>query len=234
MDKNVLLANADELLRTMPPRSAFEERKEETITWLGQAAAVIEGWNVAKAPAVLAARRRIERNDGWFIHRGYNEVKTLLHQARFELEMELGRSSVVVPQGQVFDYFDELRKKVETAQAEVFFVDAYLDADFVPRYLPYVANGVDIRLLGGPKKIPTLLPAVDMFAQQSGRKIQVRTSGAIHDRYLFVDRSACYQSGASFKDGAKNAPAALTQITDAFKAVWDVYEQLWLAGTVER
>ena len=114
----------------------------------------------------------------------------------------------------------------------MFFVDPYLDADFVSRYLPYVAEGVSIRLLGGPKKRATLLPAVESFAQQSGRSVSVRVSDGLHDRYLFIDGAACYLSGASFKDGAKNAPAVLTQITDAFQAMWDTYEQQWDRGAI--
>ena len=62
----------------------------------------------------------------------------------------------------------------------------------------------------------------------------VRVSGSLHDRYLFIDRAACYLSGASFKDGAKNAPALLTQITDAFQSMFDTYEKLWASGKVER
>lgn len=50
----------------------------------------------------------------------------------------------------------------------------------------------------------------------------------------FVDRTACYQSGASFKDGAKRAPTTLTQITDAFEAVWNTYEKAWAAAKIER
>ena len=83
----------------------------------------------------------------------------------------LGRGSVVVAEGRVFEYFDELRKVIETARDDVFFIDPYLDADFVSRYLPYVAEGVSIRLLGGPKKRATLLPAVDSFAQQRDKRL---------------------------------------------------------------
>jgi len=82
--------------------------------------------------------------------------------------------------------------------------------------------------------LATLLPAVDLFAKQSGLSIQVRSSTDIHDRYLFVDKSACFISGASFKDGAKNAPAVLTQISDAFSAMWTTYEALWNVAKAER
>ena len=76
------------------------------------------------------------------------------------------------------------------------------------------------------------MPAVNMFAQQAGTVINVRSALGFHDRYVFVDRAACYQSGASFKDGAKSAPTTLTQITDAFQAVLQTYEDLWKQANV--
>ena len=130
-----------------------------------------------------------------------------------------------------FDYFDEIRKILETAQRDVLFVDPYLDAEFVPRYLGHIAAGVNIRLLAR-ERIGTLIPAVELYAKQSNAKIEVRSAAGFHDRYLFVDNSACYQSGASFKDGAKKAPTTVTQITDAFLAVLKTYEDLWAGGNV--
>ena len=44
---------------------------------------------------------------------------------------------------------------------------------------------------------------------------------------MFIDRAACYLSGASFKDGAKNAPTVLAQIRDAFEDMWNTYERKW-------
>ena len=161
-------------------------------------------------------------------------LKVLLQQAKSDLCVELGRGSVVVAEGRIFDYFDELRKLIETARTDAFFVDPYLDADFVSRYLPYVAEGVSIRLLCGPQKQATLLPAVESFTQQSGRSVSVRVSNELHDRFLFVDGAACYLSGASFKDGAKNAPSVLAQITDAFQAMRDTYERLWSESSTGR
>jgi hypothetical protein len=65
------------------------------------------------------------------------------------------------------------------------------------------------------KRLSTLLPAVELIERQETLRVNVRSSSDLHDRYLFVDRSQCYLSGASFKDGAKNAPAALTPSVDS-------------------
>jgi hypothetical protein len=165
---------------------------------------------------------------------GYGAIKTLLHQARAALRFETGQASVVVAQGRVFEYFDEVRKLVATARNELFFVDAYLDADFVVRYLPHAAAGVSVRLLTSPAKLAMLLPAVDLFVRESGTPVSVRSSAGLHDRFLFVDRSAVHVSGASFKDGAKNAPALVSQITDAFPQLWSTYDGHWNAAKVER
>lgn len=80
------------------------------------------------------------------------------------------------------------------------------------------------------ERISTLKPAIAAFVAQSGLSVEVRTVGGFHDRYLFVDEQACYQSGASFKDGAKNTPTVLVQITDAFTSVKATYEQLWASA----
>lgn len=135
----------------------------------------------------------------------------------------------------MFDYFEEIRQIIELSNEEVLFVDPYLDAEFVRSYLPHVRSEAAIRLLTSDKgKLTRLLPAVELFGQQSGHVVSVRSTNGLHDRYMFIDKRACYRSGASFKDGAKHAPTTLTQITDAFDAVWQTYDQVWGAAKVER
>jgi hypothetical protein len=230
--KEQLLAEVEDLLRTMPSREDFSRLEPDVSPWLGRAAAAVSRWNVVYFQVCDTAIRHLQSQ--YFIFDGFTSLMKLLNHARADLRLEVGQVSVVVQQGQGFDYFDGLRKLVESAREEVYFVDQYLDAEFVPRYLPYVADGVEIRLLGGPKRMSTLLPAVDMFVGQSRRKVSVRSSGDVHERYLFTDRSACYLSGASFKDGPKNAPAVITQIVDAFPAMWSTYDQIWNNSKAER
>ena len=89
-----------------------------------------------------------------------------------------------------------------------------------------------VRLLAG-KKLNTLLPAVEAYAQQKQQTIEVRSTPDIHDRYIFIDGTSCYQSGASFKDGAKKSPTTITQITDAFDAMYSTYQNIWQRAKVE-
>ena len=156
----------------------------------------------------------------------------LLHQAENDLRLRTsGPLSVGVEAGRVFEYFDELRKLIESARLDLLFVDPWIDAEFVSRYLPHVPDGTTVRMLTR-ERLLALKPAVIAFVAQTGRTVEVRTASGFHDRYLFVDNQAGYQSGASFKDGAKKAPTALTQITDAFGAVNATYEKLWSEAAV--
>ena len=230
----LLLPEVEEILRVAPTPDEFarDSGSDEHLAWIGQVAAVIERWNAVQSVSVNYALFHFPSDRSGPCRKTLSTLKILLHRAKSDLRMKLGRSSVVVAEGRVFEYFDELRKLIATAREEVFFVDPYLDADFVSKYLPHVAEVVSIRLLSGSKKRATLLPAVEAFEQQFGRPISVRVSDGLHDRYLFIDKTACHFSGASFKDGAKNSPTILAQITDAFQTMWNTYEQKWERGAI--
>ena len=234
MTKEELLTEVEDVLRTAPPRSTIRQETDENLSWFGRAFAVVGQWKPELSSLMWGYEQKIHSHDAWVGAGALNSMFTLLHQARHELRMQtVGPVDLAVSQGMVFEYFDEIRKIVELSIQEVFFIDPYLDAEFVSRYLPHVASGVAVRLLAR-EKLPTLLPAVDAFVQQQKVKVEVRSAPNFHDRYLILDRTSCYQSGASFKDGAKRAPTTLTQITDAFAAVLATYEDLWMRGKIER
>ena len=229
-----LLAEVEDILRTMPPRGTLRHPTDENFAWLGRVGALVEAWKLPKMLYLRPAVDQFHGQDAREAQEGFRKIMTLLHEARHSLRMTtVGPLNAAIGKGSVFDYFDEIRKIVEPAAQDVFFVDPYLDAEFVARYLPHIRAGTVVRLLAR-ERLATLLPAVDTFSRQSGIAVGIRSAPGFHDRYVFVDRTACYQSGASFKDGAKAAPTTLTQITDAFPVVLKTYEDLWAAGKVER
>ena len=234
MTEEELLGEVEDILRTAPSRSAVIEHNEDNAVWLGRVSNFIEEWR-GPAKSVSLALSISTLRDRELLRKivGLDEILTLLHQARYNLRMKtIGPVNTAIGQGAVFDYFDELRKLIETATQDLLFVDPYLDAEFVSRYLSHVKPGVSIRLLTG-KLVPKLLPAVKLFVQQFDVAVEVRSTLGFHDRYILVDQNACYQSGASFKDGAKKAPTTLTQITDAFPAVLQTYKDMWDQAKVE-
>ncbi|GAA0746551.1 hypothetical protein LRH25_12025 [Ideonella azotifigens] len=231
LSREQLLSEIEDLLRTMPERSKLRHPLEENYSWFGRALALVAQWDEAQSLVLNGYINSLASPTG-DLYMALAGMMTIINQARFDLRMRTtGPLSVVVGGGNVFDYFDELRKIIEEAKASLFFVDPYLDAEFVSRYAPHIKSGVSVRLLAN-KTIQSLLPAVQAFSQQSKLAIEVRSTAQLHDRFLFVDNANCYQSGASFKDGAKKAPTTLTQIADAFIPVRDTFEQLWKSASV--
>ena len=151
-----LLPEVEDILRMAPTIEEFvsDSESDKHLAWLGRAAAAIKRWDIAYTPRVSSVLKNIPFDGYVFCNEALATLKLILQQAKSDLRAELGCGSVVVAEGQVFEYFDELRKVIETARTDVFFVDPYLDAEFVSRYLPYVAEGVSIRLLGGRRNEP--------------------------------------------------------------------------------
>jgi hypothetical protein len=235
LNKDQLLVEIEDTIKTMPPRATIRHETQENLAWFGRVSAAIEKWDASKSALVKECLDLFFSNGhARETRHGLTKLLTLLHQAQNDLRLETaGPVSVAVPHKMVFEYFDEICKILELARQDLLFVDPYLDAEFVARYLPNVASGVTIRLLAR-EKLATLLPAVDAFAKQMGATVEIRSAPQFHDRYVFVDKVSCYQSGASFKDGAKSAPTTLTQITDAFAAVLKTYEDNWNHAKIER
>ncbi len=233
MTDEELLTELEDLLRVMPPKGSLCNDSEEVLSWLGRARAIISNWSTVQMALAECHFIDIQSLMARDHHRGCKGLIILLHQARAELRMKtIGSLNTAISSSMVFDYFDEIRKVIAEAKSNIFFVDPYLDADFISRYLPHITEGVEIQLLTC-NKIGILLPAAELFATQNKVNLKIRSANDFHDRYVFIDERDCYQSGASFKDGAKKAPTTITQITDAFAAVFQTYQNIWHNAKVE-
>ena len=230
IDTAQLLAEIEDVIRTAPPPLTLHQVDPEALAWLGRAASLIRRWNPAKAIVFDSQIRQLHAGRTFDPAPAVAGIFTVLHEARHDLRLtSVGPLSVALQHGAVFDYFDEVRKVIGSAQKELFFVDPYLDSEFVSRYLTQIPASIGVRLLGR-KGMTSLIPAVDLMRKQAGSTIEVRSNPSLHDRYLFVDGKTGFQSGASFKDGAKSAPTTFTEVTDALPAVLSTYESLWSVG----
>lgn len=233
MSREQLLAEIDDLIRNMPPRATIRHETPENHSWFGRVAAVLSKWDSVRAIELRSNLAQIHGIGAREAHHAIQKILMMLNEARYDLMLDTGNTSIAIEQGRVFDYFDEIRKIVEGASKQLFFIDPYLDAEFVSRYLTQVKPGVKIRLLTSNDKLVSLLPALKALIDQNQSEVELRTTTGLHDRHLIVDQSACYLSGASFKDGAKKAMVTLSQIIDAFDATAKAYETLWNGAKVE-
>jgi hypothetical protein len=231
-----ILSELEDLLRTMPPRPTLRHDTEENFAWFGRARSIVSAWNGTSSIFFGAyVETFIGSINAHAAEEAFAKLMTILQEARWDLRMRTtGPLSVAVNRGQPFDYFDEVRKVIAAAQNDILFVDPYLDADFVSRYLPHIRSGLTIRLLTS-KNLAVLLPSVHQFAQQNRASVEVRKPTARpHDRFVFIDRAQCYFSSASFQDGGRLSPAILQQVTDTVAEMIAIYEAEWAAGVVVR
>lgn len=223
-----MLVEAENLLRTFPDRPA-DLLSDAGMAWEGRALAVMGrlGYHQFGSNTRLMRQR-----PGPIAEDGRRSALVMLHQAIYDLRLQLeatGTTASTVEKGAVFDYFDATRKLVEKAHQELFFVDPYLDADFVGRYMPQVKHGASVRLLT-VNSSKAVKAAVDVAIKQFGLRIEARHAQGFHDRYLFIDGSECHMSGASFSHGGLKAPTILTPVYD-HGPVRTQYETIWAGST---
>lgn len=223
-----LLAEIEDAIRTAPSSPS----SPDAIAWIGRSASLLKRWAPSNSIVIDSAARGALSISAALASSYFSNLLMLLHEARHEIRLdEVGPLSISIDRGSVLDYFEEVRKLMTTARSELFFVDPFLDAEFISRYLPHIPSGVKVRLMG-KKGMAALKPAVDLAGQQLSLNIELRSASTLHDRFLFIDGLRGFSSGASFKDGARLAPTIFTEITDALVGIRTTYEQLWSTATV--
>jgi len=167
-----------------------------------------------------------------------NAQRQFVAQARSLLtQLQLATNTFTTRQlgaGAVHDYFEEIRQLLAGATRDVLFIDPYIEATFVTRYLPQVLQGIAVRLLTAERQAVALRQSLDLYQAQHGTAVELRVmpDRSLHDRHLIIDARDVYQSGASFKDGAKNAPTSINQIVDVAADLIRAHEANWAASRV--
>jgi hypothetical protein len=220
-----LYAEFAELLRQMPAQATLHHPTLENQEWLGRATALVRLADPRRATFFqsdvdILCTMIVNPPDQ------IQKILTTLHGFHYEWRLKcVGAMAMVFDAGQPFDYFDQVRRVIEVATTDLLFVDAYINSDFVASYLPHVRDGVQVRLLIS-NYAAEVRSSVDAYLLQRDLDIQIRR-GKPHDRTVFIDKTQCWQSGSSFKDGAKKAPVILIQMIDAFDAVHAICEKQW-------
>lgn len=226
-DAVLLLAQVEELIRTIPPNLA--EHTADVFSWLGRTKAVLDDWKSGTRFGVDIQLGYLEGLTSELSVR--RSLLVMLYEARTALQIETGTSlNLAVGTGEVFDYFAGLRDVLTAANSDLLVIDRYLESTFLSTYLIHVPKTACVRLLVRDKA-EALAAAARLFSKQYGHSVEVRQARDFHDRYVIVDGDRVVQSGASFKDGGKTAPTTLTEIVDARTVVRDMYEQIWSAAT---
>lgn len=229
------------LLRDALSNRPEDPYSDEAMAWFADVSGIVNAYDAGMGlPFALLLPRVTNIHSGIispvaanFTLNAQNEFVT---RARSVLtQLQLATNTFTTRQlgaGAVHDYFEEVRQLVAGATRDVLFIDPYIDATFVTRYLPQIPQAVTVRLLTAERQATALRQALDLYVQQHGTAVELRVmpNRMLHDRHLIIDASDAYQSGASFKDGARNAPTSINQIVDVAPELIRAHEANWASA----
>lgn len=102
--------------------------------------------------------------------------------------------------------WQRLRELVKGAREHVWIEDAWLGSDVVALLREDLPEGVQLRVLGperGNRSWDGALASLKRLAEELAGRLEARTTGDLHDRFVYVDGDA-WRSTDSLKDLAKN------------------------------
>lgn len=130
-----------------------------------------------------------------------NDANQAKNEERFKFILDAMRDKTFPPQkvfydGQIYDAFDQMKKFVRMANAELIVIDPYFDDSVLP-LIAQKRPGVSVLVVKNRRK--DLLHAVDVakFNAQHGNTLTVKESSNFHDRFLVIDKTTLIHVGAS-------------------------------------
>lgn len=138
------------------------------------------------------------------------------------------RLEKVYSPGDSYDFYDDVKKIIESAKSHVFLIDAYATEDIINLYLNKFSKGIRIMILTNGKSQGNFVSIANKFKSKHGKNFSVKTNKNCHDRVFFVDKK-CYVTGQSLDKAASKQPTYICEIenTGSFR---NVFEQLFNSG----
>ena len=226
----LLLETLRKLLQSIPPLEGRGAYAQEQFEWLGKANAAMHDWDQINSIPFSTAVNGLIRN--FDRHGNYGIVVAFFHDviARIESSLPQNGGQAFGP-GAAYDFFRALNDLTASSKKEILIVDPYLDAEIFDGYLQGLKPGIHIRLLT-TKYVDNVRIAAEKYRTQFGGNVELRVSGQIHDRVIFVDDDQCWVLGASIKDAAMKKPTYLAPVpADVIGEKRNHYETIWAAGT---
>jgi len=226
MEPEVLLAQLRAIMERAPDFEDYSPTSREHMMWLGQAHALVSRWNKMEAIQLKVSSDSLSSD----LLRSGNvaTIFGVLSRAIADLELNVpDKEQVAFAAGEVYDFFRELNKVIESAETSLFIVDPYLDHTVFDHYLNSRKPEVTVRLLLN-KNADSVKAAADKYTAQHGDFLEVRKTTKIHDRVIFIDGYVCWVVGQSLKVAAKAKPTYLSPLSpDIVTEKLAGYEEIW-------
>lgn len=207
----------------------------DTLMWLGRLSALSEEDGDTVQSTML--RMHIQSLGGVLHDKAVATVLSTLHHliARYEIRVPAASRSAFLAPGDTFGSFSAVGTAIKEAAGSLLVVDPFLDQIFMTDFAPWIAERVELRLLGTAKSARSALPrAVELWREKYDdvRPISLRIcqNAAVHDRYLF-DPERVWHVSQSFNKIATRAPALITPITgDTADLTRTAHEEIWASA----
>jgi hypothetical protein len=128
--------------------------------------------------------------------------------------------------GEEYEFYRDIKAILALATTEVLIIDPYLNDEMFSHYAEGINRSIKLRILTNNVPATTKTVAAKYAA---GGNLSLRTTGAIHDRAIFIDNRVWYV-GQSIKDAAKKKPTYIVE-QDATNSR-PTYEGIWNAATI--
>jgi hypothetical protein len=226
------------LIETVPSSGGTPQVPREVGLWVGRAATVI------KNHCDMSEMLRCSVSEGQIADRNtrakaLDEIQLILFKVLADAESMLppGQGGSFIPVGNALDFFTSLSKKFQSATAEIFIVDPYLDETILTDYGTAVPEGMRLRLLSDESTHkPSLIVAASAWVKQHAarRPLEVRLAPprTLHDRAIFIDGVQAWTLTQSFKDFATRSPGEIVSTQDTASLKIPAYEQVWSASRI--
>jgi hypothetical protein len=228
------LSRADELRREPYASSKREEwvRTSESalIGSLGDNNPAVELLRVAQTsftsmfdtPSQLQATANRQLDDS------LGAIRSGIEQLRWQLS---DPTQVFLPAGSQHDAYLEIKRIVETANAEILVVDNYVDGTLWT-LLKNLHPSIKVRVMTMQMQKDFGLEG-KKFEAQHKNSVEVRRVGTYHDRFILIDGKTVWHLGASIKDAGNKTFAMSELIGPVMKnaAITDV-ENTWSGATI--
>lgn len=143
-----------------------------------------------------------------------------------ELELSLPQPAIAAAYaaGEDFAFYLDFKEIVAAGKKDIFIVDNYLNTDFFDLYVEPIRPGPAVRVLTDQVR-GNLLAVANKYASRGN--FELRSSGEVHDRHVFVDGRG-WMIGQSIKDAAKKKPTYIMEMgIGLVPTVQKTYEDIW-------
>ena len=155
----------------------------------------------------------------------WNAFRPLLVGVDDEVGIE---REVFFVKGSEHDAYVHIRTILQTAKADLFLIDPYMDGSIYPLLGTLTPATMAARVL--TSKCPTdfALETKKFGKQHPGFGVEVRTTKDFHDRFIILDQTRCYLLGASIKDaGNKGFTIVPLQEPSIVRFILNHANQVW-------